>query len=69
MTAPGLMSAPIPETPVPALMASAFRPGRRPLMQPDPNTPFDRSRDAITFLWLLALILALVLSIGSLGQS
>jgi hypothetical protein len=39
-------------------------------MEPDPNAPaFDTSQDAVAFLWLVALILALVLSISLLGQS
>jgi hypothetical protein len=66
---PGLMSAPIPDPPAPGLMSIGSRPVR-PLMEPDPNAPvFDRSRDGIAFLWLVALILAIVLSVGLLGQS
>jgi hypothetical protein len=39
-------------------------------MEPDPGAPaFDRSTDGVMFLWLVALILAFVLSIGLLGQS
>jgi hypothetical protein len=38
-------------------------------MEPDPSAPvFDRSRDGVAFLWLVALILAFVLSVGLLGQ-
>jgi hypothetical protein len=65
----GLMSAPVPERPAPGLMSMASR-AVRPLMEPDPNAPaFDRSTDGIAFLWLVALILAFVLSISLLGQS
>jgi hypothetical protein len=65
----GLMSAPIPDRPAPGLMSMASWPVR-PLMEPDPNAPaFDRSRDGVAFLWLVALILAFVLSISLLGQS
>jgi hypothetical protein len=63
------MSPPIPARPAPGLMTMASRPVR-PLMEPDPNAPvFDSSRDGVAFLWLVALILAFVLSISLLGQS
>jgi hypothetical protein len=52
-------------------MSSGSRPGRpRPLMELDPNAPmFDGPRDGVAFLWLVALILVFVLSVGLLGQS
>lgn len=46
----------------------AARPGRG-FMAPHPDAPaFDWSRDGIAFLWLVALILGFVVSVGLLGR-
>jgi hypothetical protein len=60
----GVMSPPGSAEPGPGLMSIPSRPSRG-LIEPDPNTPpFEWSRDGIAFLWLTALMLALVLEIG-----
>ena len=61
---PGLMAPPIPQRAGPGLMAMAASPGRS-FMAPHPDAPaFDWERDGIAFLWLVALILGLVVSVG-----
>jgi hypothetical protein len=65
---PGLMAARVTRTPEPGLMAIRSRPVRG-LMVPDPTlASFDWSADGTAFLWLVALILAVALWIGLLGQ-
>jgi hypothetical protein len=65
---PGLMAAPVTARHVPGLMSTTYRPVRH-LMEPDPDSPaFAWSRDGIALLWLVALTLACVVSIGALGQ-
>jgi hypothetical protein len=65
---PGLMAPPIPQRSVPGLMAIQARPARG-FMTPHPDAPaFDWSRDGIAFLWLVALILGLVVSVGLLAH-
>jgi hypothetical protein len=64
----GLMSAPLPAVAGPGLMSSSGRSGRG-LMEPDPDLPpFEWRRDGVAFLWLLALIVAFVVSIGLFAQ-
>jgi len=49
-------------------MAIQARPARG-FMTPHPDAPaFDWSRDGIAFLWLVALILGLVVSVGLLAH-
>lgn len=58
------MSPPTPRGSTPALMSMPGRPGRG-FMRPDPNLPsIDWARDGVAFLWLLALMLGFVLSVG-----
>lgn len=65
---PGLMAPPIPHAPRPGLMAIPARPGRG-FMEPHPDAPaFEWSRDGVAFLWLVALILALVVTASLLAH-
>jgi hypothetical protein len=65
---PGLMASPIPQRAGPGLMAMAARPGRG-FMTPHPDAPaFEWSHDGIAALWLVALILGLVVSVGLLDR-
>ncbi len=65
---PGLMAPPIPQMPRPGLMAISGRPGRG-FMVPHPDAPaFEWSRDGVAFLWLAALILGFVLTVGLLAH-
>jgi hypothetical protein len=66
---PGLMAPPIPQTPRPGLMvAIPARPGRG-FMEPHPDAPaFEWSRDGVAFLWLVALILAFVVTASLLAH-
>jgi hypothetical protein len=65
---PGLMAPPIPQRSGPGLMAIQARPARG-FMVPHPDAPaFEWSQDGVAFLWLVALILAFVVSVGLLGH-
>jgi hypothetical protein len=65
---PGLMAPPVSARPVPGLMAISSRPGRG-LMELHPSAPpFEWSRDGVAFLWLVALILALVVWVVLVGH-
>jgi hypothetical protein len=65
---PGLMAPPLPQRSGPGLMAIAAQPGRG-FMEPHPDAPaFEWSRDGVAFLWLVALILAFVVSVGLLAR-
>ena len=65
---PGLMAPPIPQRSEPGLMAIQARPGRG-FMVPHPDAPaFDWAHDGIAFLWLVALILGCVVSVGLLER-
>jgi hypothetical protein len=65
---PGLMAPPIPQVPRPGLMAISAPPGRG-FMAPNPDAPaFEWSRDGVAFLWLVALILGFVMTVGLLGH-
>ena len=49
-------------------MAISATPGRG-FMAPDPDAPaFEWSRDGVSFLWLVALILGFVVTVGLLGH-
>jgi len=61
---PGLMAPPIPPRVRPGLMTIAARPGRG-FMVPHPDAPaFEWSQDGVASLWLVALILGFVVSVG-----
>lgn len=61
---PGLMAPPVPQRSGPGLMAIQGRPARG-FMVPHPDAPaFEWARDGIAFLWLVALILAFLVSVG-----
>ena len=65
---PGLMAPPIPQVPRPGLMAIPARPGRG-FMEPHPDAAaFEWSRDGVAFLWLVALILAVVVTASLLAH-
>lgn len=65
---PGLMAPPARQRSGPGLMAIQARPARG-FMEPHPDAPaFDWSRDGIAFLWLVALILSFVVSVGLLER-
>jgi hypothetical protein len=58
------MAPPFPQVPRPGLMAMPARSGRG-FMVPDPDAPaFEWSQDGVAFLWLVALILGFVISVG-----
>lgn len=65
---PGLMAPPNPQRSGPGLMAIAARPGPG-FMQPHPDAAaFEWSRDGVAFLWLVALILGCIVSVGLLER-
>jgi hypothetical protein len=65
---PGLMAPPTLHAPRPGLMAIPARPGRG-FMEPHPDAPaFEWSRDGVSFLWLVALILAFVVTASLLAH-
>jgi hypothetical protein len=58
------MAPPFPQVPRPGLMAMPARSGRG-FMVPDPDAPaFEWSQDGVAFVWLVALILCFVISVG-----
>ena len=66
---PGLMAPPIPQRSGPGLMAIQARPARG-FMVPHPDAPaFEWSQDGVAFLWLVALILAFVMTVGLLAHA
>ena len=63
----GLMAPATAPVPGPGLMAAPSQP-LRGLMEFHPGAaPLEWSRDGVAFLWLIAMILALVLSVALLG--
>lgn len=65
---PGLMAPPVPQRLGPGLMAIQARPARG-FMVPHPDVPaFEWSRDGVAFLWLVALILAFIVTVGLLER-
>lgn len=65
---PGLMAPPFPQRSGPGLMAIQGRPARG-FMVPHPDAPvLEWSRDGVGFLWLVALILASIDTVGLLGH-
>jgi hypothetical protein len=65
---PGLMAPPIPQQSGPGLMAIQGRPARG-FMVPHPDAPtLEWSRDGVSFLWLVALILAFIVTVGLLSH-
>jgi hypothetical protein len=64
----GVMSPPPPNGSVPGLMAMSARPGAG-FMRPDPSRPaLEWSRDGVSFLWLVALVLGVVVWIALLAH-
>ena len=65
---PGLMAPPVPQRSGPGLMAIQATPARG-FMVPHPDAPaFEWSRDGVAFLWLVALILAFIVTVGLLER-
>lgn len=65
---PGLMAPPTPQRSGPGLMAMQARPVRG-FMVPHPDAPaFEWSHDGVASLWLAALILAFVVTVGLLAH-